>query len=1521
MSTTANIQASLDRWSARLTSLPSIALPTDYPRPATSQLVQALASSTLSSATRKDLVRLALHHELDLHPAENTQEDDDDNSSPTPFHLLLAAFCVLLHRYTGDNDLVIGSSNPYTGDPMILRIPIEPNDPFLQIVRRIQQVEKEAAADVVPYDEIVKRVEAERAEREGPLPEGVQSAPIFRVRFFDETGGTARNFMQSTSLTTDLTVFLTKPGATPGEDSASQSTPTESPTPSSSANATHTFRDSLVPNIAVHLSYNSLIFSSQRMQLVLAQLSQLISVAAANPASPVGSLPIRTPQENAFLPDPTKDLEWCGFRGAITQIFEHNARAHPDRRCIVESLSDDSGSPAEPAAPASRVREITYGQLDRASNVVAHHLLQAGVQREEVVTTYAHRGVDLVVAVLGTLKAGATFSVIDPAYPPSRQNIYLQVAKPRALIVLAKAGTLQPTVRKCIQDELELRTEIPALELLDDGSLRGGAVSQGAADILEKQQSLAGESTSVILGPDSVGTLSFTSGSTGIPKGVKGRHFSLTHFFPWMGERFGLGAHERFTMLSGIAHDPIQRDIFTPLFFGAELHIPTSEDIGTPGRLAEWMAASKATVTHLTPAMGQLLSAQAIALIPSLRNAFFVGDVLTKRDCTRLQALAANVCIINMYGTTETQRAVSYFAIPPVSTTSTFLQTQKDIMPAGQGMINVQLLVVNRNERTATCAVGEVGEIYVRSGGLAEGYLGPPEVTAEKFMPNFLAPNLSFPDTIKDKPEGQFWKGVRDRMYKTGDLGRYLPDGTVECTGRADDQIKIRGFRIELGEIDTHLSRHPHVRENVTLVRRDKDEEKVLVSYFVPGPGAAEFEEQLTEDDEAVTTTASAAGGKAARDAMLVKGMRRYRNLIKDIRDHLKRKLPAYSIPTLFVPLNKMPLNPNGKIDKPALPFPDTAMVAAAGSSSSATKGSKDSGAALTFATPTERSVVELWSRLLPNAPSPIPLDESFFDLGGHSILATRLVFEMRKQFVINVPLGVVFDAPTVRGLAKAVDQLRQADLGLGATQANATSSNTKQSEETNLDENYGADVATLTPSLPESFAGDKVRSASEGPRTVLVTGVTGFLGAFILYDLLTKRSSSIAKVYAHVRAKDEATALQRLREGCKGRGIWDDKWVSEGKLEVVLGDLAAPQRLGMSEQVYAKLADEVDDILHNGALVHWVYPYSKLRAANVGSTICAIKLCNAGKKAKTLTFVSSTSALDTDHYVRLSDSIVHGQDPAQTGSSAQLHGVPETDDIEANAKGLTTGYGQSKWVAEKLIMIAASRGLKASIVRPGYVVGDSKTAVTNTDDFLWRLVKGSIQLGLIPDMHNSINMVPVDHVARIATLACLNNAKELETINKTPGTNAKVFHVTNHPSIRFNDMLGQLSRYGWKVEQTEYVHWRARLEEHVLSSGSGSVEDNALFPLLHFVLDDLPTSTKSPELDDRHTQAILDAASEGQAQNTVMGVGRSLVGLYFAWLLAVGFLPPPSSSDAEPLPKLANIGAEMKAIGRGSAN
>lgn len=1481
--------ALLDRWSARLRGLPSIALPTDYPRPSSSQLVQALASSDLSSRTRAALVRLALHHDEELHPdGEDASDDEGSDESdsngprpPTPFHLLLAAFVVLLHRYTGDTDLVIGTSSPKTGEPLILRIPIEPGDPFWQIVRRVQAVEAEAAADNAPYDQIVARLQQDKAAQEGG---SAPAAPIFRVRFFDETAGNSKNFLQSTSLTTDLTMFLTRPGhASTAQDLSASSDTIQA--------SSSTFREPLVPAVSLHVSYNSLLFSASRINLLLGQLSHVINAVASKPTISVGTVGLRTTAENAILPDPKQDLDFCGFMGSITSIFERNAKAHPDRRVIAECLASETADVNLPP-PASNVRSITYGELDRASNVLAHHLIAGGVQRGEVVTTYAYRGADLVVSVLATLKAGAVFSVIDPAYPPSRQNIYLQVAKPRAIVVLAKAGTLHASVRRCIAEELQVRVEVPALELLEGGKVVGGTVEGGSQDVLAASQSKAATSTNMLLGPDSLATLSFTSGSTGIPKGVYGRHHSLTHFFPWMGERFGIGAQDRFTMLSGIAHDPIQRDIFTPLFFGAELHVPTSDDIGTPGRLAEWMAAVQATVTHLTPAMGQLLSAQASAQIASLRNAFFVGDVLTKRDCTRLQALAANVRIINMYGTTETQRAVSYFAIPPVSESPTFLATQKDIMPAGQGMKDVQLLVVNRNQRTATCAVGEQGEIYVRSGGLAEGYLASAEDNAAKFMPNFLAPENTFNDTLKDKPEGQFWKGIRDRMYRTGDLGRYLPDGTVECTGRADDQVKIRGFRIELGEIDTHLSRHPHVRENVTLVRRDKDEEKVLVSYFVPGAGAKDFED----------VSSAGEGEEDSNAKSLVRGMRRYRRLIKDIRDHLKKKLPAYSVPTLFVPLGRMPLNPNGKIDKPALPFPDTALAQDA----LKVKSASAAGAAGTTreANATESRIAALWTSLLPNAPQPLPLDESFFDLGGHSILATRLVFEMRKAFVVNVPLGVVFDQPTIQALAKEVEKIQEGALLLGEGGPAATQPQSNGELEKALvgEDNYAADLDTLVAQLPESFAG---QPATSGKQTVLLTGATGFLGAFILRDLLAKRADEVSRVYVHVRAKSHEAAVTRLREGGTAREAWDESWVTSDRLRVVVGDLEST-RLGLSENDYVEVAREADVILHNGAVVHWVYPYSKLKAANVSSTLECAHLSATGKP-KSLCFVSSTAALDTDHYIRLSDSI----------GSAGGAGVPETDDLMGSARGLTTGYGQSKWVAEKLVMAASSRGLRASILRPSYVVGDSVSATTNTDDFLWRLVKGSEQLGLIPDMHNTINMVPVDHVARLSALSALQARQEVSPVKNTT---CRVYHVTSHPRIRFNDLLGSLQTYGWNVQRIEYVVWRTKLEEHVLQS-SDNKETNALFPLLHFVLDDLPTSSKSPELDDSHTRALLQLYGE---TNVIKGVDSNLLGLYLKWLVAVGFLAPPSvqvdGDQVLPLPELKGLG-KVKAIGRGSAN
>lgn len=267
---------------------------------------------------------------------------------------------------------------------------------------------------------------------------------------------------------------------------------------------------------------------------------------------------------------------------------------------------------------------------------------------------FTHRGVDLVVAIMAVLAAGATFSVLDPLYPPDRQCIYLEVSQPRALVVIEKAtqeaGPLSDQVRTYMSENLELRTEVPALRLKDDGTLVGGL--KNGEDCLANQQKLKSDLPGVLVGPDSTATLSFTSGSEGKPKGVKGRHFSLTHYFPWVAETFGLSEKDKFTMLSSISHGPIQRDIFTPLFLGAQLLVPSREDIQHE-KLAEWMRKFGATVTHLTPAMGQILVGGASAIFESLHHSFFVGDLLIKRDCRRLQELAPNVRIVNMYGITE----------------------------------------------------------------------------------------------------------------------------------------------------------------------------------------------------------------------------------------------------------------------------------------------------------------------------------------------------------------------------------------------------------------------------------------------------------------------------------------------------------------------------------------------------------------------------------------------------------------------------------------------------------------------------------------------------------------------------------------------------------------------------------------------------------------------------------------------------------------------------------------------------
>lgn len=284
-----------------------------------------------------------------------------------------------------------------------------------------------------------------------------------------------------------------------------------------------------------------------------------------------------------------------------------------------------------------------------------------------------------------------------------------------------------------------------------------------------------------------------------------------------------------------------------------------------------------------------------------------------------------------------------------------------EFIPAGKGMYDVQLLVVNREDRSKLCIVGEVGEIYVRAGGLAEGYLGEElaELTRTKFITNwFVDPQrwiIEDEKLVQRQEKRQTWReyyyGPRDRLYRSGDLGRYLPSGDVECTGRADNQVKIRGFRIELGEIDAWCSKHNLVQENVTLLRRNKDEEPTLVTYLVPN--IKKWQEWLEEQQLA---------DHSVDDETILGLLKRFRALRENVRGFLQTKLPGYAVPTFFVPLRRMPLNPNGKIDKPALPFPDATELneAAMRRSSSSTKDASLSK--------TEKEVAAIWGAVIPNS-------------------------------------------------------------------------------------------------------------------------------------------------------------------------------------------------------------------------------------------------------------------------------------------------------------------------------------------------------------------------------------------------------------------------------------------------------------------------------------------------------------------------------------------------------------------------
>ena len=435
-----------------------------------------------------------------------------------------------------------------------------------------------------------------------------------------------------------------------------------------------------------------------------------------------------------------------------------------------------------PGATAILARHTTcnYAQLAQISQGIAACLLEQSASGADRVVIVASRGAGLVYAMLGCLRAGLAFTVADAAYPPARIGQIIRTLTPAVVLRCGEAsvdtdGPLVITVPE---------TTAEALQAFPCHCVALPSVS-----------------------PEQPAYITFTSGSTGEPKGIVTHHAPLVHFIDWHVRQHGFTQADTFSLLSGLGHDPVYRDVFTPLSIGATLACPAQSTLTDPARLAGWIHQHGVSVIHLTPPLGKLIETGAHLngqLLEQLRYLFWGGDALSPALYQHIRAIAPNAVNVNFYGTTETPQAMAFHTLDPDSDSTR--------VPLGKGIANAQLLVVDSTNQLVS--VGETGEILIRSPYLSQGYWGDPALTEAKFIAN------------------PFTGAAGDRCYRTGDLGTYLADGSASFLGRGDSQVKIRGHRIELAEIENAITRHPLIGQCVVVANRDSASPR-LVAYCV----------------------------------------------------------------------------------------------------------------------------------------------------------------------------------------------------------------------------------------------------------------------------------------------------------------------------------------------------------------------------------------------------------------------------------------------------------------------------------------------------------------------------------------------------------------------------------------------------------------------------------------------------------------------------------------------------------------
>lgn len=670
---------------------------------------------------------------------------------------------------------------------------------------------------------------------------------------------------------------------------------------------------SIVPGeeLSLNIAYQqSDRLDSATIKRLLVHLQALLVSITNNPHQRLKDLSLLTASERhqLLIEWNNTEINYSQYK-CIHQLFEAQVEKTPDAVAVV--LEDEY---------------LTYQELNQKANQLAHYLQKLGVKPEVLVGICVERSLAMIVGILGILKAGGAYVPLDPEYPQERLAFMVEDAKVSLLL----------TQTELLQHLIVLPTQI--IDLKKDWDQI--AQSPSYKPVIQE------------LYPENLAYIIYTSGSTGQSKGVMIQHSSLVNaYFSWETTyqlRTNVKSH---LQMASFSFDVFSGDLIRTLCSGGKLVLCPKDLLLSPEQLYQLMQKEKIDAADFVPAVLRNLVQY---LENSQHNLDFMRLLVCGSDSWSgaeyskfLQLCSSQTRLINAYGLTEATIDSSYF-----ETTLKDLKCKK-ILPIGRPFPNTKLYVLDKYLQPVP--IGVAGELYIGGLNLARCYLERPELTAEKFIPNPFNDNLD----------------AGDRLYTTGDLVRYLPDGNIEFIQRIDNQVKIRGFRIEIGEIEAAINQYPEVREAVVIVREDISNDKRLVAYIVP---------QSTEI------------------------------AVIELRHFLKTKLPDYMIPVAFVVLEKLPLTPNGKIDRRALPKPETRQ-----------QSEENTSLALT---PVQEILTGIWVEIL--GIKHIGIHDNFFELGGHSLLATRVISQIRKAFNIELPLRCLFASPTV---AELDTEIEQADL------------------------------------------------------------------------------------------------------------------------------------------------------------------------------------------------------------------------------------------------------------------------------------------------------------------------------------------------------------------------------------------------------------------------------------------------------------------------------------------------------------